>query len=286
VRYRFIREQEPWHSIVVLCRAMKVSRSGYYDWLKRAPSARAIEDQKLWPAIERMHHLCREAYGSKRLCKELRKVGVRCSKHRIARLKRANRLWTKRHRRFVFTSNADPAKACYPNTLNRRFTTHAADRVWVGDVTSVWTFEGWLYLAVILDLYSRRIIGWSMDANCREELTIAALQMAIESRSPPAGLLHHTDRGAHYTSAKYQSILATHGMRCSMSRIANCRDNAVAESFFSTLKNEQTLHERYKTRAQARAAVFEFIELFYNPVRQHTHLNGLSPMQYERAGHG
>jgi putative transposase len=284
VRYRFIREQQPWHSVTTLCRAMKVSRSGYYDWCRRLPSHRAIEDGKLWPKIERMHHACREAYGSKRLRDELRKTGVRCSKHRIARLKQANRLWTKRHRRFVFTSKADPAHARYPNILNRQFTTNVADQVWVGDVTSVWTFEGWLYLAMMLDLYSRRIIGWSMGSNCREELTIAALRMAIETRSPAAGLLHHTDRGAHYSSAKYQSILAVHGMRCSMSRIANCHDNAVAESFFSTLKNEQTLHERYRTRAEARAAIFEFIELFYNPVRQHSHLNGLSPMQFERVG--
>lgn len=261
---------------------MKVSRSGYYDWLKRPPSARVMEDKKLWPKIERMHYRCREAYGAKRLCRELRKVGVCCSKHRIARLKRANKLWTKRHRRFVFTSKADSQHARYPNILNRRFTTQAVDRVWVGDVTSAWTFEGWLYLAVILDLYSRRIIGWSMGETCREELTIAALHMAIEARHPTPGLLHHTDRGAHYTSSQYQSILADHGIRCSMSRIANCHDNAVAESFFSTLKNEQTLHERYKTRAQARAAIFEFIELFYNPVRQHSHLNGLSPIQFER----
>jgi putative transposase len=186
-----------------------------------------------------------------------------------------------RHRRFVFTSKADPDHARYPNLLNRQFLTPAADRVWVADVT----FEGWLYLAVILDLYSRRIIGWSMAAHCREELTLAALQMALELRRPVAGLLHHTDRGAHYTSLKYQLKLAAHGIRCSMSRIANCHDNAVAESFFSTLKNEQTLHDRYHTRAQARAAIFEFIELFYNPVRQHSHLKGFSPMQFERSAH-
>jgi putative transposase len=286
MRYRFIREQQPKHSVLALCRAMKVSRSGYYDWASRKPSARAIANQKLWPKIERMHFRCREAYGSLRLRNELRGIGVRCSKHRIARLKQANQLWTKRHRRFVFTSKADPAHARYPNILNRDFKTTKANRVWVGDVTSVWTFEGWLYLAVILDLYSRRVIGWSMGANCRDELTIAALQMAIESRRPPTGLLHHTDRGAHYTSSNYQSVLSTHGMRCSMSRIANCHDNAVAESFFSTLKNEQTLHERYKTREQARAAIFEYIELFYNPVRQHSHLKGRSPMQFENLAGG
>jgi transposase InsO family protein len=282
MRYRFIRDQQQWHSIRVLCRAMKVSRSGYYDWLKRGPSARQLEDQKLWPKIERTHYRCKEAYGSVRLRDELRVIGVCCSKHRIARLKRENRLWTKRHRRFVFTSKSDPHHARYPNILSRRFNCERADRIWVGDVTSVWTFEGWLYLAVVLDLYSRRVIGWSMGSTCKDDLTIAALQMAIQARRPQCGLLHHSDRGAHYTSAAYQQLLAQYGIRCSMSRIANCLDNAVAESFFSTLKNEQTLHERYRTRAQARAAIFEFIELFYNPVRQHSHLNGLSPMQFER----
>ena len=278
MRYRFIREQQPLHSISALCRAMKVSRSGYYEWVKRPPSARCVADLKLWPKIERMHHACREAYGAKRLRDELRKIGVRCSKHRIARLKRANRLWTKRRRRFVFTSKADPSHARYPNILNRQFAVPQPNRVWVGDVTSVWTFEGWLYLAVILDLYSRRVIGWSMPGHCREDLTLAALNMAIEARKPATGLLHHSDRGNHYTSSRYQGLLEAQHIRCSMSRIANCRDNAVAESFFSTLKNEQTLHDRYHTRAQARAAIFEFIELFYNPVRQHSHLNGLSPM--------
>jgi putative transposase len=150
----------------------------------------------------------------------------------------------------------------------------------------VWTFEGWLYVAAILDLYSRRVVGWSMSPNCREDLTLDALSMAIDNRSPEAGLLHHSDRGNHYTSTRYQSVLAAHGMRWSMSRIANCHDNAVAESFFSTLKNEQTLHDRYRTRADARAAIFEFIELFYNPVRQHSHLDGLSPMQFEREACG
>ncbi len=283
MRYQFIRDQQQWHSITALCNAMKVSRSGYYDWVRRSPSARAVEDKKLWPKIERMHHRCREAYGAVRLRNELRKVGVRCSKHRIARLKRANKLWTKRRRCFVYTSKAVPDQARYPNILNRRFAAASANQVWVGDVTSVWTFEGWLYLAVVLDIYSRRVIGWSMADHCKESLTLAALQMAIDEREPVAGLLHHTDRGAHYTSSGYQSLLSTHSIRCSMSRIANCRDNAVAESFFSTLKNELTLHERYKTRNQARAAIFEFIELFYNPVRQHSHLQGLSPMQFERA---
>jgi putative transposase len=221
-----------------------------------------------------------------RLRDELRKRGIRCSKHRIARLKQANRLWTKRRRRFIFTSKANPGHVRYANVLHRHFASESINQVWVGDVTSVWTLEGWLYLAVVLDLYSRRVIGWSMGATCRDDITIAALQMALQMRNPSRGVLHHTDRGAHYTSEKYQALLAINGMRCSMNRIANCLDNAVAESFFSTLKNEQTLHERYETRSQARAAIFEFIELFYNPVRQHSHLKGMSPIQFERAAHG
>jgi putative transposase len=283
VRYRFIREQHEWHSVKVLCRTMKVSRSGYYEWLKRKPCARALEDQKLWPKIERLHRQCREAYGAVRLRNELRKAGIRCSKHRIARLKRVNRLWTKRHRRFVLTTKADPGHARYGNVLSRRFQTQAVNQAWVGDVTCVWTFEGWLYLAVILDLYSRRIIGWAMGSNCREELTVAALEMAIAARKPKPGLLHHTDRGAHYTSDRYQAVLNKHHLKCSMSRAANCYDNAVVESFFSTLKNELTLHERFMTRDEARAAIFDFIELFYNPVRQHSYLAGLSPVQFEKA---
>ncbi len=286
MRYRFIREQHDWHSVKNLYRVMKVSRSGYYEWLRRPESARSVEDRKLWPKIERMHYRCREAYGSRRLRDALRKVGIHCSKHRIARLKRVNALWTKRRRRFVFTRKADPHSARYPNVFNRRFTASAKNRVWVADVTNVWTLEGWLYLAIVLDLYSRRVIGWSMGATCREDLTLAALQMAIEVRDPQDNLLHHTDRGAHYTSEKYQSMLRAHHMQCSMSRIANCHDNAVAESFFSTLKNELTLHRRYKTRDEARAEIFDYIEMFYNPVRQHSHLQGLSPAQFEKAMRG
>lgn len=284
MRYRFIREQHDWHSVKVLCRAMKVSRSGYYAWLKREPCARALKDQQLWQKIERMHHRCREAYGAVRLRNELRQAGICCSKHRIARLKRVNQLWTKRYRRFVLTTKANPGHVRFANLLSRRFKTRAPNRVWVNDVTCVWTFEGWLYLAVVLDLYSRRVIGWSTGPNCKDELTMGALQMALTLRKPKPGLMHHSDRGAHYTSDRYQALLDEHQVTCSMSRIANCYDNAVAESFFSTLKNELTLHERFQTRAQARAAIFDFIELFYNPVRQHAHLHGLSPLQFEQKG--
>ena len=283
MRYRFIEEQHDWHTVTLLCELLQVSRSGYYDWLKRPPSARDKEDARLWPKIVRLHHQCREAYGAVKLCRELRATGETCSPHRIARLKRQNQLWTKRHRRFVVTTKADAGHARHPNRLNRNFTAAAPNRVWVGDVTSVWTLEGWLYLAVILDLYSRRSVGWAMANHCRDELTLAALRMAIELRRPKLGLIHHSDRGVHYASDRYQRVMEQYGMIGSMSRTANCLDNAVAESFFSTLKNEETLHRKYATRSEARAAIFDFIEMFYNPVRQHSTLKGISPMEFERA---
>lgn len=283
MRYRFIKEQHDWHKVALMCEVLQVSRSGYYGWLTRPPSARAIEDQRLWPKILKLHYQRREAYGSVKLCRDLLLDGETCSKHRIARLKQENELWTKRRRRFVVTTKADAGHARHPNLLYRNFTANAPNRVWAADVTSVWTLEGWLYLAAILDLYSRRLIGWSMGVNCRDDLTVTALQMAIDLRRPKRGLVHHSDRGAHYASDRYQRILEQHGVRGSMSRTANCLDNAVAESFFSTLKNEETLHRKYATRSEARSAIFDFLEMFYNPIRQHSTLSGLSPIQFERA---
>jgi putative transposase len=283
MRYRFIREQHDWHSVSTLCRVMKISRSGYYEWLNRKPCARARDDARLMRKVRRLHYAFKERYGALRLCRELRKAGEDCSRHRVARLKRENALWTKRYRRFVITTQADPNHVRHPNLLARHFAIDVQDRVWVGDVTSVWTFEGWLYVAMLLDLYSRRIVGWSMASHGLDTLTLAALEMALDERMPRPGLMHHSDRGVHYSSEAYQRRLRAQGIVCSMSRTADCLDNAVAESFFSTLKNELTLHERFVTRAQARAAIFEFIELYYNPVRQHSHLGGLSPKEFERA---
>jgi transposase InsO family protein len=284
MRYRFIREQHEWHSVNTLCRVMKVSRSGYYQWLSRKPCARELEDRRLWPKIEALHYRRREAYGAVRLRDDLRELGERCSAHRIARLKRANRLWTKRRRRFVLTTKADAGHARYPNLLDRQFHVEAPDRVWVADVTSVWTMQGWLYLAVVLCLYSRRVVGWSMSARNGEALTMAALEMALQFREPEPGLLHHSDRGTHYASQRYRQLLKAHGAESSMSGTGNCYDNAVAESFFSTLKNELTLHERYETRDQARASIFDYIEVFYNRERRHSYIGSRSPADFERRG--
>jgi transposase InsO family protein len=213
----------------------------------------------------------------------MRELGEVCSKHRVARLKRENSLWTKRRRRFVRTAKADAGHARADNLLQRDFTAPAPNLVWVADVTNVWTLEGWLYVAMVMDLFSRRIVGWSMSSSPSHEVTVAALQMALALRRPAPGLIHHSDRGSHYASDRYQTVLASYGLRCSMSRAANCLDNAAAESFFATLKNELTLHERYQTRAAARASIFDYLEMFYNPIRRHSTLNGLSPVQFERS---
>jgi putative transposase len=217
-----------------------------------------------------------------RLSGELRELGEICSKHRVARLKRENALWTKRRRRFVRIAKADAGHARADNLLQRNFTTAAPNRVWVADVTNVWTLEGWLYLAIVMDLYSRRIVGWSMGSSPKDELTVAALEMALQRRRPKPGLIHHSDRGPHYASDRYQTVLTSYGIRCSMSRAANCLDNAAAESFFATLKNELTLHERYCTRVEARASIFDYLEMFYNPIRRHSTLNDISPVQFEQ----
>jgi putative transposase len=261
---------------------MRVNRGGYYKWLKRKPCARALADQRLGKQLTRLHHQYREAYGAVRLSNELRKRGVECSRHRVARIKRNFGLWTKRRRRFLFTGNADAKHARFDNLLRRRFNVSVPNRVWASDVTCVWTMEGWLYIAVVIDLYSRRVIGWATGPNAKEDLTLAALQMALELRGPKPGLLHHSDRGVHYAGQRYQQLLRDHGIRASMSRPANCRDNAVVESFFSSLKNELTLHERYSSRGQARSSVFQYIEMFYNRERQHSHLGNISPVEFER----
>lgn len=282
MRYRFIKEQHAWHSVKLLCRVTNVSRSGYYQWLTRKPCARVIANERLGQRIRKLHYHYREAYGVNRLCNELHKQGIRCSPRRIARIKRNLSLWTKRRHRFVCLRNSDARHARHGNLLQRHFHAKQPNRVWASDVTSVWTMERWLYVAVVIDLYSRRVNGWSMGPNASEDLTLAALKMAIELRSPKPGLLHHSDRGSHYAGQRYQQLLKKCGIRASMSRPANCTDNAVVKSFFSSLKNELTLHERYDSRMQARAAIFDYIEMFYNRERQHSYLGNISPAEFER----
>ena len=259
-----------------------VSASGYYDWTTRKESTRAREDAKLLAEIKQIHKASREAYGSLKTWKALQASGVSCGKHRVARLRHIHGIQARRRKRFKITTDSKHAKWISPNRLNRSFKTHRLNQAWVGDVTFIATRKGWLHLAVLLDLYSRKVIGWSMSIKIDKQLVLNALDMALLRRQPNAEVLHHTDRGAIYASDEYQDKLLTHGLVPSMSRKGDCYDNAVAESFFSTLKNELVLGSVYESREKARTQIFEFIEVFYNRQRLHQSLNYRTPDEVER----
>lgn len=265
-----------------MCRVLKVSHSGFYAWCRRGPSRRTLANQALLQRIREIHVTSRQTCGATKTWKALREAGEHCGRHRVARLRQthgieANRLRRFRSRRAAYNS-APPA----PNLLNRDFKSVQADRVWVGDVTFIPTREGVLYLAILLDLYSRRVVGWAMSRKINQPLVTDALQMAIKQRQPEAGLIHHTDQGAIYASSGYRALLQTQGMTPSMSRKGDCYDNAVAESFFANLKNELTWHRTFQTRDQARSAIFDYIEVFYNRQRLHQTLGYISPARYEQ----
>lgn len=265
-----------------LCKALRVNRSGYYDWLGRAPCERVQEDASLLVAIERTHHANRQAYGADKTWRALNASGIACGKHRVARLRRQagiEALRKQRFRRLEKHSLLGPA----PNRLQRQFTVQSPNKVWVGDITVVPTRAGWLYLAVLLDLYSRSVVGWSMAEKADRNLLIGALQMALARRNPGQGLMHHSDRGAQYSSSEYRGLLAEHDIAISMSAKGDPYDNAVAESFFSNLKNELTHHQVFHSREHARMAIFNYIEVFYNRQRIHQSLGYKTPAQVEAA---
>lgn len=264
-----------------LCRALSVSRGGYYAWRKRAPSARAGRDGELLTQIRDAHATSRRTYGSPRIHAELHARGTRCSRKRVARLMRQAGLSARRPRRAARTTDSRHSLPVAPNLLGRDFSTPAPDRKWVADITYVPTAEGWLYLAVILDLFSRRVVGHACAATLASVLVGEALALACGRRSPDGGLLHHSDRGSQYASGEYQARLAAIGAQASMSRRGDCYDNAVVESFFGTLKTELVHGRRYATRAEARAEIFEYIEVFYNRERRHSALGYVSPAEYE-----
>ena len=264
-----------------LCRALGVSKSGYYAWRGRAPSARVRRDGELLAQIRETHARSRATYGSPRVHAELRAQGTRCARKRVARLMRAAGLSARRPRRAVRTTDSRHALPVAANLLRRDFSASAPDRRWAADITYVPTAEGWLYLAVILDLFSRRVVGHACGASLATALVAEALARACGRRRPVAGLLHHSDRGSQYASAEYQAQLAQAGAEASMSRRGDCYDNAAVESFFGTLKTELVHGRRYATRAEARADIFEYIEVFYNGERRHSTLGYLSPTEYE-----
>ena len=262
---------------------LKVSASGYYEWLTRPASNRTQSNKRLLIQIRRIHKESREAYGSLKTWITLNAQGIPCGKHRVARLRRLNGIEARRRKRFKVTTHSKNTKWLAPNLLNRCFKAERPNQVWVGDVTFIATRVGWLYLAVLLDLYSRKVIGWSMADRIDKQLVLGALDMALIRRRPELEVLHHTDRGSIYASDEYLEKLSAHRLSRSMSRKADCYDNAVAESFFSTLKNELSSGDVFESRDRARTEIFEYIEIFYNRQRIHQSLNYLTPEKMEMA---
>jgi putative transposase len=284
MKYRVIREvakENKLYSIQKMCRFLKVSRSGYYQWRKRDESPRKKKDRQLKELILTIYIKHNKHYGSPRIYDELHDMGIRCSKKRIERLMQELGIKARFKRQFRVTTNSKHNYPVAPNLLNRQFQIDAPNQVWVADITYIRTFEGWLYLAAVMDLFSRKIIGWSMSNTIDTNLSIAALKMAIHCRKPLKGLLHHSDRGVQYASLDYQDVLKENHIVCSMSRKGNCWDNAPMESFFSTLKTECIEGKIYLSRAQAKREIFEFIEIDYNRKRRHTSIGSMPPEKFE-----
>jgi putative transposase len=282
VRFAFIAAEKAAFPVTVLCRTLQVSRAGFYASQGRPPAARARADARLGVEIVAIHQETRQCYGSPRVHAELRARGHGVSRKRVARLMRHRGLAARRRRRYRVTTDSRHPFPIAANVLARQFTTAAPNVAWVTDITYIPTGEGWLYLAAILDLYSRAVVGWAMNTEITRQLPLDALAMALARRRPAPGLLHHSDRGSQYASGDYQAALAQHGLRGSMSRRGDCWDNAVAESFFATLKVELVHDARWPTRAAARAALFDYLERFYNRQRRHSSLGFLSPLAFER----
>lgn len=286
MKYAFIRTHAHRHRVTHLCAALAVSRSGYYAWRDRPPSARAVEDEQLLQLLRQMHHEMREEYGVIKLWREAQCRGIQCGRYQVVRLRKLGRLETKRTRRFRVMVEHHRLPLPAPNLLQQQFVATTLNRIWVGDVTMVATRVGWLYVAVLLDLCSRRVIGWAMWERPDQQLTLMALAMAIRQRRIRSGLIHHSDQGAQYSCVAYQQQLLGLGITPSMSRKGNCYDNAVAESFFSTLNNELVRHQTYHTREDASRDIFAFIEGFYNRQWLHQSLGYLSPLEFERHFNG
>ena len=284
MKYACITRYRDEYEIRLMCRVLLVSPSGYYAARDRAPSARARRDEELLVHVRAIHQRSRRSYGAPRIRDALGERDLRCGQKRVARIMRADGLRVVGRRKFRVTTQSTHAHPIAPNTLARQFAPTdiaALNRVWASDLTYLWTREGWLYLAIVLDLGSRRVIGWALGATLDRALPLSALHMALALRQGVAGALHHSDRGCQYASADYRAVLAAHAITCSMSRRGNCWDNAVVESFFATLKKELVYETDWVTRGEAQLALVEYIEEWYNPERKHTSLGFRSPIQYE-----
>lgn len=282
MKYVFIRAHEGQFSVQRMCRVLQVPRSGYYAWRGRSPSTREQANQALLMLIQAEHAASRQTYGSPRVVISLQRKGQRCGHNRVARLMRqAGLCGAMRGKWHPMTTQRQAGVVPAPNLLNRDFTATAPNQKWVSDFTYIETGQGWLYLAVVLDLYSRKVVGWAMRQTMDTPLVLDALRMALLDRAPPAGLLHHSDQGNQYTSTAYLHCLHTAAAQLSMSRVGNCYDNAVVESFFATLKTE-CVTAPFATCAQARTTIFEYLEVWYNRLRMHSSLGYYSPVEFER----
>ena len=281
--YELVDSEKTAFPVAVLCEAVGVSRSAYYAWRRSQPSKRDRQNERLLAEIRAIHVEHQARYGSPRIVDELRERGNKIGKHRVARLMRGNGVFARIRRRFRHTTDSNHKLPVAPNLLAQNFTASAPNQAWVGDITYIWTAEGWAYLAVLLDLYSRRVVGWALRKTLSRELAVSALQHALMCRKPPLGLVHHTDRGSQYASQEYRGLLAAHGARCSMSAAGNCYDNAVAESFFATLKKELVHGCSFETRSEAYDALSDYIENYYNAKRRHSAAANQSPINFELA---
>jgi putative transposase len=281
VRYGFIRDHSKEFHVENACRVLRVSPSGYYAWSVRGAGEREIDDARLIDKIRGIYEASKGVYGVRRIYRQLLADGERCSRNRIARLMRKCGIKAKRRLKYRVTTDSKHNFPVAENLLDRQFFSAGPNQVWASDITYIWTLEGWLYLAAVIDLHSRMVVGWSMSKRLDRGLVLDALSMATGRRNPGPGLIHHSDRGSQYASNDYQAALDRRSMLCSMSRKGDCWDNAVAESFFATLKTERVHHRLYRSRAEARRDIFEYIEVFYNRVRLHSTLGYLSPAQFE-----
>jgi putative transposase len=281
MRFRFIQQHTQRYSISMMCAVLEVSRSGYYAWRKRPSSARKQANEQLLAHIKAVFDWSRCTYGYRRIHVALMDQGVGCGRNRVAHLMRLAGLQGRRRRRYKVTTQSRHNFPVAPNLLNRDFLADAPNQKWVSDITYVRTVQGWLFLAAVLDLYARLIVGWAIESYLTDRLTLKALHMALNRRSPLSGLLHHSDRGRQYASKNYQLLLVNHGVVTSMSRTGNAHDNAPMESFFATIKTELINRRHYQTHREAKAEIFEYIEVFYNRQRHHSALQYLTPVDYD-----
>jgi putative transposase len=283
MRFAFVAKHRSIWPVAWLCEALDVSRSGFHAWLTRSPSRRARYDEELTASVRTSFLGSYRTYGARRVWRDVLAEGLSCGLHRIERLMRKNAMTARPRRRSLPADTGDRvASAIAPNVLDRQFYAPVPNKRWIADFTYIWTAEGWLYVAAVIDLFSRRVVGWSMSASMTAQLVTNALLMAIWRRGWPGALLHHSDQGSQYTSEEFRRLMEDNGVTCSMSRSGNVWDNAAMESFFSTLKTERTARKTYRTRDHAKADVFDYIERFYNPKRRHSTLGYLSPVEFER----